>query len=95
MHFDFYLPCADGTNGIGGPEMARGVAVSQENGTLLLRRLDGTALGAIEVFDVQGRSLLRTSSFASSIVLRTDELAGGIVIIRTTDAVLRTAIVTH
>lgn len=95
MHVDFYLPCAEGTNGIGGIDMAHGIAVSQESGALLLRRLDGEALGPIEVFDVQGRSLIRTSSSASSMLLRTGELASGIVIIRAANTVLRTSVLDH
>ncbi len=95
MPFDFYLTCAEGTNGISGIDLAHGIVVSQESGTLLLRRLNGAALGAIEVFDAQGRSILRAASLSSTAVLRTDGFASGMVIIRAANTTLRTALVSY
>lgn len=88
MPFSFYLPCADGTNGIA--EVSQpGVAVRMVGSDLVLRRLDGLPLGDVGLWDAQGRMVQQASSSTSEVTLGMGAEARGLYLLRTGDEVRR------
>ncbi|MBK8339718.1 MAG: hypothetical protein IPK99_06855 [Flavobacteriales bacterium] len=92
MPFDFYLPCADGPNSV--PETgSQGLLVQQYMDRLVVRRVDGGALGTVELFDAQGKLLELVSAATNEIALGTTHLPQGLLLLRTTHGVARVVLV--
>lgn len=88
--FDFYGPCAEGTNGIVSIERSTGLLITHESDGLTLWRKDGTALGSIDVFDAQGRALYHGIASSNRTTIDLHSLDSGMLLIRAGDLVART-----
>jgi hypothetical protein len=81
MPFDFYLRCTDSGNGIATTSARSGISAVQQGSALFVQRSDGSPLGNVELFDVQGRSCFYTSIQVNSTLIPVSELGYGIFIV--------------
>ena len=87
MPFTFYQECIEGGNSI--PEAAPSMFTAQcIDDRLHIQRLDGGSIGAVQVFDVQGRILIQGSSTGSMLTLPVPD-ATGVLLLRTEHGALR------
>ncbi|MBK8498195.1 MAG: hypothetical protein IPL52_05130 [Flavobacteriales bacterium] len=86
MPFSFYLPCADGTNGIAEGSQPD-IVVRMVGSNLILRRVDGSSVGDVALVDALGRLVQQASSSASEVTLNAGAEARGLYLLRTRDAV--------
>ncbi len=91
MPFAFYEPCADATNNIA-EATAAGITVQHMGDALLVQRADGAAIGALQLLDAQGRTMLSAFATANSTTLHTNGFASGVYLLRTIDGILRVMI---
>ncbi len=92
MPFNFYLPCDDGTNTVV-EQVSSPIATQLQGDLLTIRRSDGSAIGALELFDAQGRFIVRKSSLSSEIVLTLSGTASAFYVLRTTDLRMKIPVV--
>lgn len=92
MPFDFYLPCADGTNSIQASNTNTGLITVQEGIMLRVQQRDGSPIGRIELFDAQGRLRYGGSATANTALIPTSDLGSGLFIVRTRSAVQRAVV---
>ena len=92
MPFDFYLPCADGTNSIGASNTSTGLITAQEGSMLRVQQRDGSPIGRIDLLDAQGRLRYSGSATANTALIPTWDLGSGLFIVRTGRAVQRAVV---
>ncbi|MEO8588566.1 MAG: hypothetical protein ABI432_04295 [Flavobacteriales bacterium] len=95
LEFDFYEPCFEGTNALAEMPSINGLSVLQENGMITIGRRDGSMLGPVAVFDVEGRSLYHGSSSSNTAVVDLSDITSGVVVIRAGDVVFRMVLLTR
>jgi hypothetical protein len=84
MPFTFFGPCIDIAQGITTPQ-ANGLTVTQSEVQLRLQRADGQAIGSVQVFDTQGRTVHATRDAQRECKITTGEWPAGIYILRATN----------
>lgn len=92
MPFEFYLPCDEGTNGIGAFDPNTGLMLVQEGAMLRVQRRDGSPIGKIDLLDAQGRLHYTGSSTASAAMIPLSGIGGGLCIVRTEHTVQRVVV---
>src|SRR6185295_10924161 len=82
LPFDFFAPCADGTNVIA-ERTPMPFTLALDGSMLQVRSTDGAALGQLDVLDLHGRPIRRVKSDTGSINIDLTGEAAGAYLVRT------------
>ena len=89
LEFDFLAPCTDGANAIDPIEPNTDVVLAQFGNTIQVRNYSGRILGPIDVFDAQGRLIVRRNFNSSVGSIDISDRPTGILMLRMANAVHR------
>ncbi|MBK8532819.1 MAG: hypothetical protein IPL64_13165 [Flavobacteriales bacterium] len=89
LEFDFLPGCVDGTNGVQDPTKEEGTRIRRVLNGIELGTLDGSAIGAVQVFSADGKLLRTTIAASNTFRIDLQHIPDGVMIVRTADKVQR------